>query len=67
MDERQKAFDAFEKTGLFSVKAGLNAGTHGTWAAFAQEWVALKEAGQTEPSPIVEAGTLPPTPKPVDG
>ena len=46
MDEKQKAFDAFEKTGLISVKAGLAADTHGMWTPFAQEWVALKEAAE---------------------
>ena len=46
MDEKQKAFDAFEKTGLISVKAGLAADTHGAWTPFAQEWVSLKEAAE---------------------
>ena len=55
MDERQKAFDAFEKTGLVSVKAGLAAGTHGTWTAFAQEWVTLREAAETIALPTARA------------
>ena len=63
MDEKQKAFDAFEKTGLVSVKAGIAADTHGTWAAFAQEWVALKEAAEVA-SARTAAETAAETPKP---
>ncbi len=57
MNERQKAFDAFERTGLVSVKAGLAADTHGMWMAYALEWVAHKEAdiGSTRKSGRVRA------------